>query len=337
MNLALERLCLACGGDVQIIYRIDGSRDLPERTHDQLAGYRGSRPVRIGNAAADQIQLDVYGEVLEAAHLCYERMRPPRPEIWGVLRSLADRAAARWREPDREIWEVRGGPRHLLYSKLLCWVALDRAIRLAERGKLPGDVGPWRRTRAEIRRAILARGYDDELGAFTQALGARALDASALAIPLVGFLPSTDPRVQATADRIRERLTAHGLVYRYLGADGLPGGEATFALCSFWLVDNLALGGRVDEARALLERVVGYANDVGLLSEEIEPTSGDLLGNYPQGFSHLALIRSALNLARAEALGAEERAETPADRAGDVQRTGRVSGTRSGSDPPGAG
>lgn len=297
----LGEVCLRGGHDLKIMYRIDGSPELPERTLDHLEGYRRSRPVRIGNAAAGQRQLDVYGEVLDAASLHVEYLGQPDADIWGVLWRLADQAAARWREPDQGIWEVRGGARHFLYSKLLCWVALDRAIRLAERaGLADGRPTRWRRTRGEIRRAILTRGYDPELGAFTQALGEQALDASALALPLLGFLPATDPRVRSTVQRIQERLTGHGLVYRYLADDGLPGSEATFALCSFWLVDNLASAARVDEAQALFERVTGYANDVGLLAEEIDPASGDLLGNYPQGFTHLALIRSALTIARAE-------------------------------------
>ncbi|MEP7187593.1 MAG: glycoside hydrolase family 15 protein [Roseiflexaceae bacterium] len=295
------QVCLRGGHDLKIMYRIDGSPELPEQTLDHLEGYRRSRPVRIGNAAAGQRQLDVYGEVLDAAALHVAYLGQPSADIWGLLWRLADQAAARWREPDQGIWEVRGGSRHFLYSKLLCWVALDRAIRLAERaGLADGRPTRWRRTRAAIRRAILTRGYDHELGAFTQALGERTLDASALALPLLGFLPATDPRVRSTVQRIQERLTGNGLVYRYLADDGLPGSEATFALCSFWLVDNLALDSRVDEARALFERVTGYANDVGLLAEEIDPASGELLGNYPQGFSHLALIRSALAIARAE-------------------------------------
>ena len=324
----LEALCLRCGGGLQIMYTLDGGAHLPERVLGHLEGYRGSRPVRVGNAAAAQTQLDVYGEVLNAAHLHFERTRRPlRPDMWGMLRSFADQAAARWREPDHGIWEVRGGPRHFLYSKLLCWVALDRALRIAERANAPGDLATWRRTREEIRHAILTEGYDAELGAFTQAFGEPALDASALAIPLVGFLPPTDPRVRSTVARIRERLTSHGLVYRYRTEDtddGLPGGEATFALCSFWLVDNLALGGRVDEARALFERVADYANDVGLLAEEIDPTTGDLLGNHPQGFTHLALIRAALSIAKAESSGPDERAETPAECAGRDSLTRRT-------------
>ncbi len=321
----LERLCLSGCDDLQIMYKIDGGVHLPERTLDHLDGYRGSRPVRIGNAAADQKQLDVYGAVLDAAHLCHERMgHPIHPEFGRVLRLLAEQAAARWREPDQGIWEVRGGPRHFLYSKLLCWVALDRAIRLADRAGLSGDVDGWRREGEAIRHAILTEGYDAELGAFTQTLGAPVLDASALAIPLVGFLPPTDPRVRSTVEQIQAQLTSHGLVFRYLADDGLPGGEATFALCSFWLVDNLALSGRLDEARALFERVVGYANDLGLLAEEIAPVDRALLGNYPQGFTHLAVIRSALTIAKAEGFGREGHAETPAERERKAELTGRA-------------
>ncbi|MHB1134807.1 MAG: glycoside hydrolase family 15 protein [Chloroflexota bacterium] len=321
----LQRLSLERRDRVRIMYTVDGGECLPERTLDHLEGYRGSRPVRIGNGAAGQNQLDVYGEVLDAAHLHLEAMhKPADPGLLDVLRLLADRAAARWREPDQGIWEVRGGPRHFVYSKLLCWVALDRALRLAERKGLTGDLVRWRQSREAIRQAILTRGYDPDLGAFTQALGEPVLDASALAVPLVGFLPPTDPRVRSTIERIRERLTSGGLVYRYLGEDGLPGGEATFALCSFWLVDNLALAGRVEEARGLFERIVGYANDLGLMSEEIAPERGELLGNYPQGFTHLALTSSAVNIAEVEEHGQHTSAETRAERLPRAERAGRV-------------
>jgi alpha,alpha-trehalase len=321
----LDRLCIPCGNELQIMYRIDGAPDLPEVTLDHLEGYRGSRPVRVGNGAFGQKQLDIYGEVIDAAYLYHERTRRSvRPELWDMLRYMADQAAARWREPDYGIWEVRGGKRHFLYSKLLCWVALDRAVRMQARGGLPGDAAAWAEARGEIRAAILAEGYDERLGAFTQAFGERALDAGALVIPQVGFLPPTDARVVSTVRRIREQLTSHGLVYRYLNEDGLPGGEATFTLCSYWLVDCLAEGGRVDEARELFERIAAYANDLGLLAEEIDPASGELLGNYPQGFTHLGLIRSALHIAKAEALGPEVQAENPAERAGRMEGAGQV-------------
>ena|SRR5215213_21267 len=318
----LDRLRVERRGHVQVMYALDGRAYLPERTLEHLEGYRGSRPVRVGNAAFRQTQLDVYGEVLDAVYLFHERTGQRLREEWcDEVKFMADRTAEGWREPDHGIWELRDEPRHFLYSKLLCWVALDRAVRLA-RGMDGADVDGWRRAREEIRRAILEEGYDEEAGAFTQYFGGKALDASALVIPQTGFLPPTDARVRSTVERIREQLTSRGLVYRYLNDDGLPGEEATFALCSFWLVDNLAMQGRVEEARELFERVVGYASDLGHLSEEIDPSSGELLGNYPQGFSHLALIRSALNIARAEKSGACEQAQTSAEHAEDVEQTG---------------
>ena len=320
----LNGLCVTCRGKLQIMYTVDGEADIPERALSHLEGYRRSRPVRVGNAAFDQKQLDIYGEVLDAVHLYHERMKQPvRREWWDEVQFMADQTAKRWREPDYGIWEVRGGARHFLYSKLLCWVALDRAVKLAEKSYPQTDIRQWKGAREEIRRAILTEGYNKEIGAFTQVLGGTALDASALVIPLTGFLPATDPRVVSTVEKIQERLTSHGLVYRYLTDDGLPGGEATFVLCSFWLVDNLALQGRADEARALFEKVVGFANDLGLLAEEIDPVNNELLGNYPQGFSHLALVRSALNIAKCEATGREEHAQTAAERAEETGRGGR--------------
>ena len=309
---------------LQIMYTLDGKPLLPEQRLEHLEGYRGSHPVRVGNAAFDQTQLDVYGEVLDAVYLYHERARRPIPASWwDDIQFMAERTVEGWREPDNGIWEVRGRPRHFLYSKLLCWVALDRAVRLAGRSRARADVSAWERERDAIREKILTDGYNGRVGAFTQYLGGEALDASALIIPQTGFLPPTDARVKSTVERVRERLTSHGLVYRYLNEDGLPGGEGTFALCSFWLVDNLALQGRVDEARELFERIVGYASDLGLLSEEIDPAGDELLGNYPQGFSHLALIRSALNISRAETAGAKEHPQTSAEQAEDVEQTGR--------------
>lgn len=313
----LTELCIRCRHRLQPIYTICGEADLQEACLAHLEGYRGSRPVRIGNGAARQVQLDIYGHVLDAADLHFAAGRGLHERQWALLSELADRAAQRWREPDQGLWEVRSEPSHFLYSKLLCWVALDRALRLAPAATPAAVRERWRRTRAEIRTAIERRGYDAGLGAFTQAFDRPVLDASALAIPLVGFLPPSDPRVRATLARIQERLTVNGLVYRYRpeeSDDGLPGGEGTFALCSFWLVDNLALAGRVDEAQSLFERLLGYANDVGLLAEEIEPATGRLLGNYPQGFTHLGLIEAAVNLAKAQAYGPETAPETQAER-----------------------
>lgn len=318
----LDKLCLTCHGKLQIMYTIEGGSDIQERTLSHLEGYRGSSPVRVGNAAFNQKQLDIYGELLDAAHLYHETMNSAvREEWWDEVKFMAEETIKRWREPDYGIWEVRGGMKHFLYSKLLCWVALDRAIKLAEKRDTPTDVQKWKSTREEIREAILTEGYNEEVGAFTQAFGETALDASALVIPLTGFLPITDPRVQSTLKKIQEQLTLHGLVYRYLAEDGLPGDEATFVLCSFWMVDNLAMMGRTVEAKALFERITSFANDLGLLAEEIEPASGELLGNYPQGFSHLALIRSALNIAKCERTGAEAEPHTAAERADQTGRT----------------
>lgn len=299
----LEGICLGCSGNLQIMYTVDGSPVPAEEPLDHLGGYRGSRPVRIGNAAGQQTQRDAEGHILDAVFLCLERMpRPVRPELWNLLRWLANRVAADWREPDQGPWEVRGEPRHFLYSKLYCWVALDRAVRLAERAGLPGDLDRWRQERQAIREAVLTHGYHGEVGAFTQSFGSTVLDASALTIPLVELLPATDPRVGSTMEQVRKQLMRGGLVYRYLDDDGLPGREGSFALCSFWLVSNLAQAGRLDEARELFERVCGHANDLGLLAEEIAPDSGELLGNFPQGFTHLGLVRAALHIAGAEQL-----------------------------------
>jgi GH15 family glucan-1,4-alpha-glucosidase len=295
----LERIPHGTDRPLPIMFTLEGTPLDGERELPHLEGYRGSRPVRVGNHASTQLQLDVFGEILDAAYLCTTRIKRPSQDLWPVLASLADRAAQRWKEPDQGLWEVRTGPRHFVYSKLLCWVALDRAVSLARTYQLAGSVDRWSRERDQIRSAILRHGYDEGLGAFAQAFDHAALDASALAIPLVGFLPATDPRMRSTIRAIRERLTANGLVYRYRvddAYDGIGGSEATFAMCTFWLVDNLALLGQKDEAAQMFERVVSYANDLGLFAEEIQAHTRDLLGNFPQGFTHLALIRSAVCL-----------------------------------------
>lgn len=298
----LESLCIACGCEapVRIAYAVDGSPVPEEREMPHLAGFDGARPVRIGNAAVDQVQLDVFGEVLDAAWTCHSAMGWRRPNLWAVLAQLANHAAYRWREPDAGIWEMRRSPDHHVGSKVLCWVALDRAMRLARSAGVAGNVELWNRERAAVRAAILRDGFNPQLGAFVQTFGGRALDASALRIPLLGFLPATDPRIVSTVSRIRERLCDDGLVRRYLGDDGLPPGEGAFALCTLWLVHVLAEMGRVDEARSHLDRVLASANDVGLLAEEIDPSTGALLGNFPQGFTHLGLIDAILRLEAAE-------------------------------------
>jgi GH15 family glucan-1,4-alpha-glucosidase len=296
---------------------VGGERRLPELELPELEGYRGSRPVRVGNAAATQRQLDIYGEVLRAASLHYQHRAHPTGEAWQVLRGLVDQAVDHWTESGRGIWEVRGGPRPFLYGKLMCWAAVDTGLRLAKQHRLEAPIARWEHARGEMRQAILDRGYDPGLGAFTQALDeSDTLDASALAIPRIGFLPATDPRVQSTVSRIQRNLTHDGLVYRYRSPDGLAGGEGTFTLCTFWLVDALALGGRVDQAEALFERTLSRASDLGLLSEEIEPETGEQVGNFPQGFSHLALIGAAVNLAKSAERGAEDQPKSEAMRAG---------------------
>ncbi len=313
----------------QMMYTVDGKRDIPEQKLDHLDGYRHSRPVRIGNGATEQLQLDILGEILRAAYLHYksgggrrsaQRGHPmgggkPPTGVWRLLRGLVEQAAKRWQEPDNGIWEMRVGRKEFLYSRLMCWAALDRGIRLAHEYDLPAPMEEWHRTRSEIRHAILNLGYHERLGSFTQTLEGSELDAAVLTLPAVGFLPATDPRMQSTVERIRTDLSQNGLVYRYRTNDGLPGKEGTFAVCSFWMVDSLALGGRLQEAHDLFENVLGYSNDVGLLSEEIDAGSGELLGNFPQGFTHLALIRAALDLAKVGKLGAEEAPETEPERA----------------------
>ena len=289
---------------LQIMYRLDGGEELPEVELPHLAGYCGSQPVRVGNGAARQVQLDIYGHLLDAAWAyLQERGSAVSEPLARVLAHLADEAARRWRDPDQGLWEMRRAPAHHLSSKLLCWVALDRALKLAQAGLLQGDVACWQRERQALRAAILCRGYNPRVGAFTQVFDGEALDASVLLMPIVGFIPADDARMRSTVERVREHLTQRGLVYRYRSHDGLRGSEGAFAICSFWMVDNLALQGRVAEARALFEHVVSFANDLGLMAEEIEPADGRLLGNFPQGYTHLALIRSALAIGQAEAGG----------------------------------
>jgi GH15 family glucan-1,4-alpha-glucosidase len=239
----------------------------------------------------------------------------PSEEAWRVLCALVDDAVEHWQEPDNGIWEVRGGTRHFLYSKLMCWAAIDRGIKIACEHGLDADLDCWEQTRDQIRHCIETEGYNQELGAFVQSLGSDTLDAAALAIPRLGFLPATDPRVLSTIDRIQRDLVQDGLVYRYRTPDGLAGGEGTFLLCTFWLIEALALAGRTDEARDLFERTLDLANDVGLFSEELDPKTRAFLGNFPQGFTHLSLIRAAVDLARAHRHGAEEQRTTEGERA----------------------
>ena len=295
------------GGDhplqLQIMYGLHGETDLHEKTLPHLEGYRGSRPVRIGNGAAKQRQHDIYGELLGSAYELVRLGGRLEPDLMAFLGAVATKACRVWREPDAGIWEVRGGPQHFVYSKVMVWVALDRAVHMAERYGLPGPVETWRETREAVREAVLEEGYDPEVGAFVQAFGSKALDAANLLIPVVEFLPFNDPRVQGTIDRTLERLTHNGVVHRYLTShtdDGLSGGEGGFGLTTFWLVDALALSGRLDEAHSLFEGMVKRANHLGLYAEEFDPHTGAFLGNFPQGFSHIGFVNSALYLARAE-------------------------------------
>ncbi len=309
------------GGDLQIMFGIGGERDLTERELTHLPGWRQSAPVRVGNGAWRQRQLDIYGELLSAVHRLSDRIFDgtgrvgPSAEAdrWGVppplapatcqfLVALADTAARRWQEKDHGIWEVRGEPRHFVYSKLMCWVALDRATALADRLGATDRVEAWTGTQDQIRQAILSEGWSDRVNAFTQSFGADDLDASNLMLPLVGFLPADDPRVLSTIEVTEDRLTdGRGLVYRYRADDGLDGDEGAFLLCTFWLAQALAMSGRIDRARAVFERAAAFVNDVGLLAEEVEPGSGELLGNFPQAFSHIGLVNAAWAISEAEA------------------------------------
>lgn len=285
--------------DLQIMYGVAGERRLAEYELDWLAGYEGSRPVRVGNAASGQLQLDVYGEVLAAMDVARGLGTEPDPSAWRIQRHIMDWLESNWREPDEGIWEVRGPRRQFTHSKVMAWVAADRAARAVEESGLDGDAARWRRLRAEIHEEVCREGYDAARGSFTQSYGSAALDASLLLIPKVGFLPASDPRVGGTVDAIRRELCRDGLVLRYVpdAGDGLPPGEGAFLPCSFWLVDDLALLGRSDEAHVLFERLLSLRNDVGLLSEEYDTTAGRLVGNFPQAFSHLSLVASACSLA----------------------------------------
>jgi GH15 family glucan-1,4-alpha-glucosidase len=286
----------------QILYSVAGERLLPEWELSWLPGYEGSRPVRIGNAASSQFQLDVYGEVLDALHVARRTGLDPEENAWRVERALVDFVSAAWREPDDGIWEVRGGRRHFTHSKVMAWVALDRAIKAIERFGLEGPVETWRGVRATIHADVCRQGFDAKLGAFVQYYGATELDASLLMMPLVGFLPAGDPRVRGTVDAVLERLVVDGFVMRYRArpeVDGLPHGEGVFLPCTLWLADNLALQGRVAKARETFERVLSVGNDLGLFSEEYDPAGKRFLGNFPQALSHVGIINTARNLTRA--------------------------------------
>ncbi|MGR8008841.1 glycoside hydrolase family 15 protein [Streptomyces hypolithicus] len=294
------------GVDLQVMYGIGGERDLSERVLPHLTGWRGSAPVRVGNDAWRQRQLDVYGELLDAAHQTLPHDVPLDPPVRSFLRQCAEAAAHRWTDPDQGIWEGRGPSRHFLHSKLMCWAALDRAIDLAPALAAQDRVTDWKRIREQIRDGIENQGWNQQAGAFTQSFGSDRLDASALILPLIGFLPGDDSRVRSTVEAIARHLTdPRGLVRRYL-QDDIDQEEGTFLLCTFWLAQALALTGQAPRARQVFEDALAYANDVGLLPEEVDTRTGEALGNFPQAFSHIGLINAAHAIRNAEA--ASERA-----------------------------
>jgi GH15 family glucan-1,4-alpha-glucosidase len=299
-----EWLLRAVAGDpakAQILYGVGGQRRIAEFELEWLPGYAGSRPVRIGNAAHEQFQLDVYGEVMDALHQARVHGLDPDDHAWSLQANIMEFLEGAWDQPDEGIWEVRGPRRHFTHSKVLAWVAFDRAVQGVERWDLPGPVDRWRQLRAEVHGEVCREAFNVELGAFTQAYGSDELDASTLLIPLVGFLPADDPRVAGTIDAVRRDLTRDGFVERYKVrehnvVDGLPGGEGVFLPCSFWLVDALLMQERDQEARELFEKLLAIRNDLGLISEEYDPVAKRLLGNYPQAFTHVGLVNSAYNL-----------------------------------------
>jgi GH15 family glucan-1,4-alpha-glucosidase len=285
--------------DLQIMYTVDGGRQLPEREVPHLPGYAGSRPVRIGNGAASQRQNDVLGEVMIALELSRDAGLEETHNSWSLQRALVDELAEHWDEPDNGLWEIRGPQRHFTHSRVMVWVAFDRAVKAVEQHGLDGPVERWRELRDRVREEILDKGFDHERGTFTQHYDTTAVDASLLTIPLVGFLPGDDPRVLGTIDAVISDLDDGGLLLRYrteTGVDGIAGDEHPFLACSFWLVSALAKAGRRDHAMELMDRLCGLANDVGLLSEEYDARHGRMAGNFPQAFSHLALVQAALAL-----------------------------------------
>ena len=299
----LEWSTMGRARDLQVMYGLGGERRLTEVTIDGLEGYRGSKPVRTGNAAYSQYQLDIYGEVMDSAHLYRKLVGEVDPEYWEYLRRVVAFVIDHWREPDEGIWETRGERQHFVFSKVMCWVALDRAIKAARALGLPGDVELWRSVRTEIKAEVLQKGYNANLGAFVQAYGSNSLDGAVLMLPLVGFIRADEPRMRSTIQAIERDLTSpSGFLYRYRDLDdGLVGSEGAFTICSFWLADNFIALGELERARSLFERLCSCDNDLGLLSEEVDPVTAEMLGNFPQAFSHMALINTAVMLDRASA------------------------------------
>ncbi len=287
--------------DLQVMYGLGGERRLTETEIPELEGYMNSKPVRIGNGAYDQFQLDIYGEIMDSAHIFRKFGGAVDADYWEYLRRVVNFVIDHWREPDEGIWETRGGRQHFVFSKVMCWVAMDRAIKAATDLKLPGDVEAWRKVRDEICNDVMSKGYSQERQAFVQSYGSDNLDAANLMLPLVGFIPATDPMMRSTIKATQKELTnKQGFVYRYTKFDdGLDGSEGSFIICTFWLADNLIHLGQIDEARVLLNSLLACANDLGLLSEEYDSATGNMLGNFPQAFSHLALINTAVQLQQA--------------------------------------
>jgi GH15 family glucan-1,4-alpha-glucosidase len=288
-------------GPLQLMYGIDGRSDLTEETLDHLEGYRGSAPVRVGNAAADQLQLDIYGELIDSVYLYNKYGTPIYHDAWEDLARVVEWVCEHWDEADEGIWETRGGRKRFVHSRLMSWVAIERAVRMARQRGLPANLARWIPERDRIYRQIMRQGWNQGRKAFVQHYDTDVLDASVLLMPLVKFITPTDPRWLSTLDAITAELVSDSLVYRYnptASSDGLAGDEGTFSICSFWYVEALARAGRLDEARLVFEKMLSYANHLGLYSEEIGPT-GELLGNFPQAFTHLALISAAFNLDRA--------------------------------------
>jgi GH15 family glucan-1,4-alpha-glucosidase len=312
----LVRAAAGSPDQMQILYGIAGERRTTEWLVDWLGGYEGAKPVRIGNAAHRQLQIDVYGEVMDALHQGRRGGLAPSDSAWALQRALLEHLEGVWREPDEGIWEVRGGRRHFTFSKVMAWVAFDRAIKGIEEFGLDGPVEHWRELRSQVHEDVCRRGYDVGLGSFVQSYGSKQLDASLLLLPTLGFLPASDARICGTVQAIERTLFVDGLVLRYNTAetgDGLPSGEGAFLACSFWLADVYVLMGRIDDARRLFERLLTLRNDVGLLAEEYDPSAARHVGNFPQAFSHVALLNTAQNLSRTKK-PAEQRSDRPADR-----------------------
>ena len=286
-------------GSLQVIYALDGSRDLEEKILSHLEGYRGSQPVRIGNGACNQLQLDIYGELLDALYLMDKYDQNITHDLWTNLIKIVDYVTENWERPDEGIWEIRGGKHHFLFSRLMCWVAVDRGIRIAHNRGFPAPLETWRETRDQIYRDIYQNFWNEEKGAFTQVRNGTSLDASSLLMPLVRFISATDPRWLSHLEQVEKELVYDSLVYRYSeeadAEDGLTGIEGTFSICTFWFVENLSRSGQLRKARLYFEKMLGYANHLGLYAEELSP-QGEHLGNFPQAFTHLALITAAHDL-----------------------------------------